>query len=143
MFEMEGSMERILVSMDSAVYGQEAVRRGIALAKRIAAELNILVVLPPDSSGARSGTLPELMKNRLDLVRRWAQEEGLSLGCYVTVGRYEQEVVRFVRDHRITLMVTESSFGESRANERDHVIEAIRHRIPCRLELVSPKKQRS
>jgi len=135
-------MERILVGLDSTFNSKEALWRAMELTKRIAAKLYVLVVLTPDAplEGTGENALSSAVKSRLEILRQWAQEEGVPLACFVTQGRFEEEVIRFVKQHKITLLVAESSAGEARHNERDQVLEAIRHRVQCRLEMVAPKK---
>lgn len=140
-FRRDG-MERILVGLDSTLHGKEALWRAMELTKRIAARLYVLVVLTPDAplEGTSENALSSAVKSRLEMLRQWAQEEGVPVDCFVTQGKFEEEVVHFVKQHKITLLVAESSTGETRQNERDQALESIRHRVQCRLEMVTPKK---
>jgi len=62
----------------------------------------------------------------------------------VTQGSYEEEVIRFARDRKITLLVSESAEGEGRNSERDaQSLQRILHGISCRVELVSPRGEQT
>ncbi len=128
-------MERILVSMDTRNGAWEAWRRAIMLAKRIDARVYALLVLPPDGNQAgHSGEKNEsAIRTRLELLIELAQTEGVRVDYFISEGSYEDELIRFIDNNKITLLVVEVPDGESR-------IRKILHRIACRVELVSPRK---
>ena len=57
-------------------------------------------------------------------------------------GNYESELVSFVQENKITLLVVESSSerGESRELFREF-LDKLRHRINCRIEVVNEKPE--
>jgi nucleotide-binding universal stress UspA family protein len=136
-------MERILVSMTPRHGAFAALTRAISLAKRISAKVHVLFVNPPPEGEARNA--PPMAeaddRRRLRLMVQQAQEEGVGIEHFVTEGNYEEEVIRFARDRKITLLVSESADGEGRTSERDaQSLRRILHGISCRVELVTPRK---
>lgn len=135
-------MERILVSMTPRHGAFAALNRALSLAKRISAKVYVLFVTPPPEGIARN--TPPLTeaadRNRVRLMVQQAQAEGVGIEYFVTEGDYEEEVIRFARDRKITLLVSESADGEGRASEREaQSLRRILHGIPCRVELVTPR----
>lgn len=138
-------MERILVSMSARQGAWEAWSRAISLAKRIDAKVYALLVVSPPAS-TRAGALDQDgggVRKRLDLLIELAQSEGIPIDYFISEGKYEDEVVQFVDQNRITLLVAELPDTEQRrADGGDASIHKIRHRVRCRVELVSPRKSR-
>jgi K+-sensing histidine kinase KdpD len=139
-------MERILVSMNCRNGSWGALSRAISLARRIDAKLYALLVLPSFEKGAcmeehnaGGGT-----RERLELLIEIAKSEGSRIDYFISEGDYEEEVIRFVQQNRITLVIAESPDEESPHAERDLAqIRKIQHRIACRVELVSPRKMQN
>lgn len=137
-------MERILVCMDGAHGGWEALSRSIALAGRIDAQVSVLRVLPPQLVGAAAFS-EDAVKNRLELCIEAAKSEGVRIQHFVAEGGFVEEVIRFVEHDRTTLLVVEAMDGDGRGDGRSQDVESswlqrIRHRVSCRVEVVSPKK---
>lgn len=138
-------MERILVSMDCRSGCWGALSRAISLAERIEAKLYALLVLPPlvkgfgmDERKAACGAVQQ----RLELLVEAARSEGAQIDYFISEGDYEEEVTRFVERNRITLVIVESHDVKDPLSERySRQIRRIRHRISCRVELVSPRKK--
>lgn len=81
------------------------------------------------------------MRKRLELLIELAKSEGVRVDYFIAEGNYEEEVIRFVEQNRITLLVAESAEEENSNSERELAqIRTIRHRVACRVELVSPRK---
>jgi len=136
-------MERILVGTSPRNGAFAALTRAISLARRIGAKVHVLFVTPPPGGDGRNG--PGLAeaddRRRLRLMVERAQEQGVGIEYFVSEGSYEEEVIRFARDRKITLFVSESADGEGRGSERDaQSLKRILHGISCRVELVSPRK---
>ena len=136
-------MERILVGMTPRHGAFAALTRAISLAKRIDAKVHVLCVA--GTPGGESHGSPPMAeaddRKRLRFMVQQAQEEGVGIEYFVTEGNYEEEVIRFARDRKITLLVSESADGEGRQSERDaQSLRLILHGIACRVELVTPRK---
>ena len=139
-------MERILVSMNCRSGSWGAWSRAISLAGRIAAKLFALLVLPPSVKGAgiEEHNAPCWTRERLELLIETAKSEGARVDYFISEGDYEEEVIRFVEQNRITLVIAEHPDLDDPHSERDMAqIRKIQHRIACRVELVSPRKTRN
>jgi K+-sensing histidine kinase KdpD len=119
-----------------------ALSRAISLAGRIDAKLYALLVLPPSvKGGSEEHSAPCVTRERLELLIEIAKSEGSRIDYFISEGNYEEEVIRFVEQNRITLVIAEYPDGENPDCERDLAqIRKIQHRIACRVELVSPRK---
>lgn len=131
-------MERVLVSMNGRHGAWEALSRAISLARRIDARVYALLVLPPP---AGAGGIVEQnasgVKERLELLIEAAKSENIHIDYFISEGKYEEEVIRFIDQNRITLLVVESPEGEHRES---HPIDSLRHRTSCRMEVISLRK---
>jgi nucleotide-binding universal stress UspA family protein len=137
-------MERILVSMHCRNGSWGALSRAVSLARRIDAKLFALLVLPPCAEGAGAEECNAAcggIRERLELLIGIAKSEGSRIDYFISEGNYEEEVIRFVQQKRITLLIAQSPDRDSPHSERDLAeIRKIQHRIACRVELVSPRK---
>jgi len=136
-------MERILVSMNCWDGCWGALSRAISLARRIDAKLYALLVLAPSVRGAGNDehNAPCVNRERIELLIEIAKSEGSRIEYFISEGNYEEEVIRFVEQNRITLVIAESPDPEIPGCERYLAqIRKIQHRISCRVELVSPRK---
>lgn len=139
-------MERILVSMNCWQGSWGALSRAVSLARRIEAKLYALLVLPPSAKGAGIQEHNDSCRTRerLELLIEIAKSEGSQIEYFISEGNYEEEVIRFVQQNRITLVIAESPDEEDPHAERDLTqIRKIQHRIACRVEVVSPRKTRN
>ncbi len=130
-------MERILVTMNGRSAAMEALSRSLALASRIEARLFVLVVTP--ASGKKKGIDRNFLQ---DLERRIksANETGIHVDLFFSEGNYEQEVIKFAENHKITLIVTEHDGPDGAMDHKLASLRMIRHRVSCRVEIVSPRK---
>jgi K+-sensing histidine kinase KdpD len=138
-------MERVLVSMNCWNGYWGALSRGISLAGRIDAKLYALLVLPhsAEDTGKEEYNAPCVNRERFELLIEIAKSKGSRIDYFISEGDYEEEVIRFVEQNRITLVIAELPDAQSPGYERDLAqIRKIQHRISCRVELVSPRKMR-
>lgn len=141
-----GFMERILVSMDARRGSWEAWSRAVSLAKRIDARLYTLLVLPQaeqrPTGGADRGAASDVRK-RLELLLQKAELDGIHVDYFVSEGTYEEEIIHFVEQNKITLIVAEHPDGSLKHPDRENSdIRKIRHRVNCRMEFVTPRKNK-
>ena len=62
------------------------------------------------------------------------------MNTYTTQGNYLEEVIRFIQENGITLLVLGSPrVGSRAADEFAAAFDAMRHRISCRVELVNER----
>lgn len=142
-FIKEGVMERILVAMDPVRNHFFAGIHALNLAKRIQAKVLFLLVFSPRTRKAPtwSEKSKEMMvKKRVEALIEKARSEGIAIDYYLIRGDYESELVSFVQENNITLLVMECPPGHKDAAEgcRDF-LDNLRHRINCRIEIVNEK----
>lgn len=141
------SVERILVSIDMRGACLGALYRAIHLAARIKASVDVLLVSNHSPCAPHEEILPEMersFKNGLELLIERGKSDGVKVNHYVACGDYEEEVIRFVRDRRITLLVLdqpESPPGAADSlREFERSVSRIRRRVDCSIELVQRKE---
>jgi hypothetical protein len=110
----------------------EALSHAIFLGKRIHAAIYVLRVQSRKKTQKEAAKrLEQALRDRLDRQIEAAKAEGVRIEHFVAKGAFEEEMIRFAEHHRITLLVTELGQADD--------LEKIRHRIACRVELVSPR----
>ena len=136
-------MEKILVVMDPQKPLFFAGIHALNLAKRINAKVYFLLVFPPKEPGKPAEDSNEAaVKQKVKTLLEEARSDGLTVDYYLAYGNYESELVSFVQENKITLLVVESSSerGESRELFREF-LDKLRHRINCRIEVVNEKPE--
>lgn len=152
-------MEHILVSMDIRQEAESpfpllnqdetggflaAVYRAIHLAERIKANVHILLVWYQESifSPAEAFTgLEDAVKKHLELLIEKARSIGVNVRYYITNGNFEDEVIRFVAEKKITLLILGLPQGDSESSvEFNKSLYAIRQNVRCAIELVRRKE---
>lgn len=135
-------MERILVSLDGQHAAWEALARAVSLATRIEARVFVLLVTPPegDAVGPAEADIRAALRRRLEMAIEAAKAKGIAIDFFMTEGAYEEEVIRFIENHKITLLVADGGEGAGRRQPRDAALDWILHRATCRVELVTPRK---
>lgn len=131
-------MERILVGIDERHPQLEALAHGCSLAKRIQARLYVLFVRKKQLSAAAHS-----MRQRLELLVGVARADGIQVEYLIAEGGYEEAIISFVHNHGITLLIHEATHADARAlGHSASVLQAIRHRVACRVEIVTPQNER-
>lgn len=140
-------MERILVAMDPVQTNFFAGIHALNLAKRIRAKVHFLLVFPahheqPSNPGEKSNHL--IVKKRVEALIEEARSDGITIDYYLAHGDYESELVSFVQENDITLLVIECPAGHGGAAEGcRELLDKLRHRINCRIEVVNEKPENS
>lgn len=139
-------MEKILVAIDSRHGAWEAFSHACSLAKRIDVTLNILLVVPLNRRRIYSPAkeVEEAVRKRLELLIETAKAEKVPINYFITEGEYTQEVIDFVNNNSISLLIHEADNRKGRSAEREQVfLRALRHRVSCTVEFVFTKKKNS
>lgn len=76
---------------------------------------------------------------RLDHLIHEARTNGIPTEHHTTFGNFENELVRHVQENRVTLVVVESAAGTDTAGVDRHLLDRLRHRLGCRIEVVNAK----
>ncbi len=120
-----------------------AAYRAIHLAERIKAKVHCLLIYQnPASSRTDTFTgLDDAAKKHLELMIEKARSNGVSVHYYIATGNFETEVIRFVAEKKITLLILGLPHGESEnALEFKKSLNAIRQNVRCAIELVRRKE---
>jgi hypothetical protein len=138
-------MEKILVAMDPVRTNFYAGIHALNLAKRIKAKVLFLLVFSPPTKEKRPHFKEEMaasVKRRLESLIEDGRSEGIAVDYYLAYGNYESELVSFVQENQITLLVVELPAEQGYSSEvfKDF-LEKIRHRINCRIEVVHEKTE--
>ena len=140
-------MERILVGLQPGESKLWAGIHALNLAKRINAEVSFLLVMEPgndpEEDGLKERQQGSMMKSLGPLIEQ-GRSEGIRVDYYVTHGKVESELVRFIRENKITMLVVGSSFDpKDSSGIFGDLLEKIRHRIDCRIEVVYEKDRKA
>ena len=141
-------MERILVGLDPERGSLWAGIHALNLAKRIKkAKVSFLLVLDPATDSQKQALLEErkasMMKNLGPLIEQ-GRAEGTAVDYFVSYGKLDNELVRFVKENRITMLVVGSPPDEKGSSGHfTDLLEKVRHRIDCRIEVVHEKNLKS
>jgi nucleotide-binding universal stress UspA family protein len=136
-------MERILVAMDPLHTHLFAGIHALNLAKRINARVSFLLVFPGSTMQSSNPTENEnafAVKKNVEALIEEARSDGITVDYYAASGNYENELVNFVHENRVSLLVVESAAGQGDSGEAArHFLDRLRHRIDCRIEVVNEK----
>ncbi|MEZ0575789.1 universal stress protein [Halodesulfovibrio aestuarii] len=136
-------MESILVAIDGKHGAWGALSRACALAKRMDVKLNVLLVVPPVERALSRAEqqVEEDVRVRLGLNIEAAKSEGICINYFLAEGSYDNEVIEFINNNKISLLVHEIPEEDARSPERYYsTLHSIRHRVSCRVEILVPKK---
>lgn len=136
-------MESILVAIDGKHGSWGALSRACALAQRMDVKLNVLLIVPSTRHvlSHAEQQMEEDVRKRLGLHIEAAKSEGIRINYFLAEGSYDEEVIAFINNNKITLLVHELPEGDARTTEKEYAtLRTIRHRVSCRVEVVAPKK---
>jgi Universal stress protein family len=123
--------KNILVPLGPQSKGLSGVQHALALAKRIPARIFLLKFLPSRAEDAQSIQQEDVLK---DLIAA-ARQADLKISYHTAHGPFEKEVIGFVREEKIQILI----LGE----EEGHLDRfLLRHRaaIPAQIILVKQKE---
>ncbi len=133
-------MERILVGVEPERSSLFGVIRAFNLAKRMNVTVSILFV---EEEGKPEG-INKIMKNNLEIMIEKGRSEGINIDYYITKGSYEAELLKFIKENKITLLVVGLPREDSKTGENSlmDIIKRVRERVDCRIEIVHERKTR-
>jgi nucleotide-binding universal stress UspA family protein len=138
-------MERILVGMAPGRTSLWAGVYALNLAKRIQAKVYFLLVIDPAAKkikSADSKNADAFEKDHLESLIEEGLSEGILVDYYVAYGQYEDELVNFIRDNHISILVVGSPADpKAAAGNYKNFLEKLRHRVDCRIEVVHEKTE--
>jgi Universal stress protein family len=143
-FDKECAMEKILVVMGPARPQLSAGIHALNLARRINAKVLFLLVFPSPSKSVKTAEKKNeaAVKKSAQALIEEARSDGIAVDYYLTHGDYESELVSFVQEQKITLLIVEFPAGQGDSMEASKdFLEKLRHRINCRIEVVNDKTE--
>ena len=136
-------MEKILVGLYPGKTSLWAAVHALNLSKRIKARLYFLLVINPKIKESDQSLVRQVeasTKSSLEALIEEGISDGIPVDYYITYGQYDNELVKFVKENRITMLVVGSPTSqEGRLEDFADLLEKIRHRIDCRIEVVHEK----
>jgi len=136
-------MEKILAAINPVRTNFYACIHALNLAKRIKAKVLFLLVFSMPAREMKSFLKEEIaapVKRRLDSFIEEGRSEGIEVDYYLVYGDFENEIVSFIQENRVTLLVVEfPAEGGQSAEDFRFFLEKIRHRINSRIEVVHEK----
>jgi nucleotide-binding universal stress UspA family protein len=141
----EDLMEKILVGLYPGKTSLWAAVHAFNLAKRIKARLYFLLVINPEIKASDQSLVRQVeasTKSSLEALIEEGISDGIPVDYYITYGQYDNELVKFVKENKITMLVVGSPFPQDgRFEDFEDLLEKIRHRIDCRIEVVHEKNR--
>lgn len=136
-------MEKILVGLYPGKTSLWAAVHALNLSKRINARLYFLLVIDPAAKGSDENLMRQVetsMRSSLESLIEEGISDGIPVDYYITYGQYDNELVKFVRENKVTMLVVGSPVPQDgRFEDFEDLLEKIRHRIDCRIEVVQEK----
>nr|HID57951.1 universal stress protein [Desulfobacterales bacterium] len=141
-------MERILVGLDPGKTSLWAAIHALNLAKRIKAKVFILMVegdMQREERTRIEERIQSSVKADLEALIETERSEGIAVEYYVAHGPYDQELIRFIKKNKITLLVLGLPSWRKKGSSGKimGLVEKIRRRVDCRIEVVHEKRLRS
>ena len=137
-------MERILVGIDPRMTGLWSVTFALNLAKRMDVKISVLLVidtaLMPDKAGDMEGDAPAL-RRRLEEIIQDGRSEGTPIDYFLTRGSFKDELIRFIQERKISLLVVDYPLPDQNQGLEDlpEILGEIKLRTRCRIEMVHSK----
>ncbi len=137
-------MERILVGLYSKMTSLWSVIHVLNLAKRMNVKISVLLVIEP-AAGSDNQRLQEKeespIRTRLEKLIMEGRADGVPIDYYLAYGSYKNELIKFIREKKISLLVLDSPLpGPNGASEKlPELLGEIKLRTHCRIEVVHRK----
>ncbi len=131
-------MEKILVAMDTNMTSLWSFVYALNLAKRMQVKISILLVSDPsvsENGPKKKGKNAFSIKTEIEKRIAEGRSDGIYIDYYHTCGSYKDEIIRFIQENKIDLLVIERHITDNMSE----FIEEIKLRTYCRIELVQPK----
>ncbi|MEW6518251.1 MAG: universal stress protein [Thermodesulfobacteriota bacterium] len=138
-------MNRILVAVETGRHSVSAAVYALNLAQRIQAQISFLLI---ESAGEEIDAQPAAASDEFTVQKQLqlllsdsSRREGVQVSFYVGSGSYESELVNFVQQNKISLLIvgfpaSDQQEGAGRFLER---LMNIKQKINCRIMIVSEK----
>lgn len=136
-------MDRILLSLDSMDPGLGAGLYALNLAKRIQAQVYVLLVNRQQGNSGPDITGAQDQGNPIEMLINQARREGLNVSYYLADGPFENETVQLIQEKGITILVVEppTKGGDAAMRDFRNVLDNIRLRVDCHIEVVNQRER--
>jgi K+-sensing histidine kinase KdpD len=138
-------MNRILVAVETGHPSVSAAVYALNLAQRIQAQISFLLIDHPgdeiDASEGEPNDEFTLQKQLLSLISDSSRGDGVKVNFYVGNGPYESELVNFVQQNKISLLIVgfPAPGQQERAGRFLERLMNIKQKINCRIMIASEK----
>jgi nucleotide-binding universal stress UspA family protein len=143
--------EKILVVQDSRPTSHHAFSYALQLAKRIGATVSVLAVIEPEIEHTYWLKVQQTMfeekerqfREMLAMLVNMGSEAGVEIEGTIVYGDLDQEVVRYVDEHKsIGMVILEGPEPGKKGKEGwvwTPLLDAVRDALPCPLITVAPR----
>lgn len=134
-------MKKTLVAIHPKAKTIWAIVHAINLAIRIGAKTFILFIQDKETEKNKKRNMTELQKEIAPLLEL-ARIEGIMVDTYISYGEYAQEIINFVRENGIDLLIlgVPAELGIISKHRFFDEVEKIRQMVDCRIQLVNERK---
>ncbi|MEJ2155403.1 MAG: universal stress protein [Desulfobacteraceae bacterium] len=137
-------MEKILVGIDSKTTRLLSVLYALNLAKRMDVKISILLVIEPAATSVESEAAAQgasTIRKQLEKSILEGRSDGTPIDFFVTYGSFKEELIKFIKEEKISLLVVDSPFPDRKvASEKlPALFGEIKLRTHCRIEVVHKK----
>lgn len=141
-------MERILVGINSKTTNLLSVIYALNLAKRMDVKISVLLVIEPPfllSKPGEAGKDESAIKKRLEKFILDGRSDGISVDYFLTYGSFKEELIKFIQEKKISLLVVDYPFPDRKAasEKLPELLAEIKLRTHCRIEVVHKKDVKS
>ena len=137
------TMKRIMAVLEASETNLWSAIHAINLAQRLGGKVFILRIFPSEEKregGASQEELNGMLQQRLEDLIDEARSQAVSVDYHIAFGSYEDELVRFIRETKIDILVLISPHLVAPGRRQRAIsLENVRHRVNGRIELVYEK----
>ena len=137
-------MKRILVGIDSNTTTLLSVIYALNFAKRMDMKISILLVIEPASMSGKPEEAAQnesAIRKRLEKFILDGRSEGTTIDFFVAYGSFKEEVIKFIKEEKIGLLIVDSPFPDRKvaSGKLPALFGEIKQRTHCRVEVVHKK----
>ncbi len=138
-------MKRIMAVLEASEANLWSAIHAINLAQRLGGKVFILRIFPSEENREGKASQEEsngMLQQRLEALIEQARSQAVSVDYHIAFGSYEGELVRFIRETKIDIMVLIAPHLVTPGRRQKAIsLESVRHRVNCRIELVYEKPE--
>jgi nucleotide-binding universal stress UspA family protein len=137
-------MERILVGIEAKSTDLLSVIYALNLAKRMDVKISVLLIIEPTAASGKPEEASHdesAIRKRLEKFILDGRSEGTAIDFFVAYGSFKEELIKFIQEEKISLLVVDSPFPDRIAGSKKlpALFGEIKLRTHCRIEVVHKK----